>query len=274
MPLREVAPEPVEIPIGVPIRPKSQSYVVRTIRVLSFVQKWSVIPFTMFAGIHLLSVAIVPAFFGVEAGNDLILAGRELYQMPQVEWGLLISTSAHVISGILLNGLRKYYNYIKYGTSKSKKNHANAKYKKTDERDEVKDINQGLGGITSLLGLGPRKSLSYKWFGLSPLSFSGYIFLGLILGHVYMVRVGPLLTTGDSGIVDLNYVSKSMQRKGAIVHLPLIGLVSSGVYHMVVGWNRVLGLFTRRDRLRSYATITSIVAVAGVSMWRIHHALT
>lgn len=267
MGLKEIAPEPVKgLPVGVPMgTPNDTRLVERAIRVASFVQKFTVLPFSLFTMLHLSSVVVTPAVFGVEAGNDMIVMGRELYQIPAVELGILISVSCHVIGGISANLLKKYLRYLKYGTSKKAKSNVSLS-KKSDDRGQP-DIDEGLGGVASLLGLGTRKSLTARWFGVSPLSFSGYLLLLLLAGHVYYERVGPLLAHGDSGFVDLGFVSKAMHQKGAQVGISLFLLVATGSYHISAGWNWFLKKFKTHDRICSYATISvlSILALSALS---------
>lgn len=267
MSLNEIAPEPVKLPVGVPFgAPNGTRAVERAIGICSKVQRYTVWPLSLFAVVHLSSVVVAPAVFGVDMGNQMILMGRELYQNPAVEWGLLLSAAGHVISGISLNLLRRYLRYLKYGSSKKNTATDHSVYKNAEE---VKDIDEGLGGITSILGLGSRKSITARWLGLSPLSFSGYLLLGLLAGHVFYERVQPLQVYGESGFVDLGFVSKAMATKGPQVSVSLFLLVATGTYHIAAGWNWLLGKFKYHDRIRSYVFISALSSFALIALSKI-----
>lgn len=279
--LKEIAPEPVTftpgIPTSLPSSGNSHPYLTRSISILGNIQYYSVIPFSLFSCIHVGSVVVGPAIFGPEAGNDLIGLGRELYQVPVIELGILASVCTHVLSGISLNFLKKYYRYVKYGKSKEdkKRNEAKLKLEKSMKissnpaNDEVSDINEGLGGITSIIGIGSRKSITYKYLGLSPLSFSGYIFLILLSGHVFMERISPILVDGDSSMIDLSYVAYAAQENFPKIMTAMNLLVITGSYHIMVGWNRYLKQFSLKTRKRTYYTIGALAVLTCVSVLRI-----
>lgn len=278
--LNEVAPEPVSgsmpgIPTSLPNSGSTHPYLTKSMNILRKVQQYSVIPFTGFAVIHLSGVLISPALFGTRISEDLISMGRELYQVPIIEIGLLASTVAHVVSGMGLNLLRRYYNYVKYGKSKVKKNvnkdklESSLKINGNPEDVEVKDINEGLGGISSIVGAGSRQSITSRLFGLSPLAFSGYVFLGCILGHIYYERISPLLVDGDSSNIDLTYIAYALQNTFAKTFTALNVLVATGCYHMLVGWNRYLRRFSLKQRRRTYQTLLVLSGLCVVSLLRV-----
>lgn len=309
--LNEVAPEPVQglpipgssttststltsgqvslgIPASLPTNGNSHPYLTRSIHILNKVQQYSIIPFSGFSILHIFGVVITPAIFGVDAGNDMIGLGREIYHVPFVEMSILISATVHVVSGIALNLTRRYYKYVKYGKSRiqrddkdkekekykdkrSKREHIDRSMKIVGNKDdvEVRDINEGLGGLSSIVGAGSRPSFTVRWFGLSPLSFSGYVFLILLMGHVFYERVRPLINDGDSSMVDLGYVAYALQNGFWKVASGLNLLVVTGTYHMLVGCNRYLGLFTLRQRRRTYVALGVLALLGIVSVWRV-----
>lgn len=279
--LHEVAPEPVAYPSGVgipsnlPKNGNTHPYLTRSISVLSKLQQYSVIPFSGFAIIHIFGVVITPAIFGPETGNDMIGIGREIYQVPFVEYGIFLSAGIHVLSGILLNFTRKYYSYVKYGKAKVKKNikkeniEKSMKIKSKMEDEEVKDINEGLGGLTSIVGAGSRPSITSRFFGLSPLSFSGYVFLILLSGHVFYERLAPILVDGDSSMIDLSFIAHSLQQTFGKTFTLLNMLVVTATYHMCVGWNRYLRRFTLKQRKVTYQTLIVLAAMGAISLLRI-----
>lgn len=270
--MSNVAPEPVKS-FGVPPETPSRTRnIERAIVLLGKVQRGSVVPFSVFLAVHLSSVVVAPALGGVQIGNDMVMLGRELYQTPAVEWLMFGSVAVHVLSGMALTVLRRCLCYVKYGTwtrpghsrdHRRRSSHGSSPHSKSG--DAVKDINEGLGGFASLLGLGSRQSLVSRWFGLSPLSFSGYLLLVLAAGHVYYERVEP----AGRFDVDLGFVHDAMAQKGPGVAVSLLVLVLAGSYHVFAGWNRILGLYARRHRLRSYFFIASLSFLASISLWKI-----
>lgn len=279
--LHEVAPEPVTfnsgpgIPSNLPGTGNTHPYLTKSISILSRLQQYSVFPFTGFSIIHIFGVVITPAIFGPETGNDMIGIGREIYHIPIIEYGIFISSAIHVVSGILLNFTRKYYNYVKYGKSKVKKNTKKEGIEKSMkingkiEDEEVKDINEGLGGLTSIVGAGSRPSITSRFLGLSPLSFSGYILLILLSGHVFYERIAPILVDGDSSLIDLSYVAHGLQQTFWKTFTVLNMLVITATYHMCVGWNRYLRRFTLKQRKRTYQTLLVLAVMGAVSLFRI-----
>ncbi|KAK9456115.1 hypothetical protein V1511DRAFT_496594 [Dipodascopsis uninucleata] len=72
-------------------------------RHLQRAQRYSSYIFSGFVSLHVASVAIVPAVFGIEAGNNAMLLGRVVYQAPVLEQVLVLgSLAVHVISGTIL----------------------------------------------------------------------------------------------------------------------------------------------------------------------------
>ncbi|VUG19822.1 DEBR0S6_00650g1_1 [Brettanomyces bruxellensis] len=238
----------------------------RIISSLSFIQKYSILPFAGFSLIHLSSVVVLPALFGVDAGNEAIDVGRELYQTANLEPIVLGSVVAHVASGVLLNILRKLIDLRKHGiANKASKGKKKPVAKPRNNEGTVNDVNEGLGGVLSILGFSSIKSITYRWFGVSPLSFSGYVLIPLLAGHVLKMRVNPLLVDGDSSYVDLSYMSYALSTSRVVFPF-YVFLVFVGAYHMVSGSNRLLGLFSRKARKVAYIVIYSLLSLSVVSL--------
>lgn len=282
--LKEVVPEPVNIGPGVPGVPASlpksgdsHPYLSRSISLCKKVQKYSVLPFSCFSLVHIFSVVVTPAVFGPQTADDLISVGRELYHIPVVEVGIFASAALHVVSGVVGNLLTRYQNYVKYGRSGARRNSKKHKFETSmkvtgnAEDVEVKDINEGLGGISSVVGAGSRPSITSRMFGLSPLAFSGYVYLCLLLDHIFNERVAPVMVDGDSSMVDLSYVSYAMQQTFWKTFTGLNLLVVTATYHMAVGANRYLKRFKLKQRRRTYLTLVALAACGFVSLLRIRH---
>lgn len=238
----------------------------RIIASLKFIQKYSILPFAGFSIIHLSSVVVFPALLGVDAGNESIDVGRELYQTPSLEPLILGSAVTHAMSGVLLNLTRKFVYYKKHGTrEQAKKSEKKPTSHTANEDDNVEDVNEGLGGILSLLGFSSVKSITYRWFGVSPLSFSGYVLIPILAGHVLKMRINPLLVDGDSSYVDLSYMSYALSTSKIIFPFYAF-LVFVGAYHMISGSNRLLRLFSKRARKFAYIAIYSLLSLSIVSL--------
>lgn len=259
--LHEVEPVPVEaqeVVIGPtePIPGSSLNILGSSISLLTTLQKYSTAPIGVFFFLHAIGVVVVPAIMGPEAGNDVIVTGREIYQTKLGETLLLGSLVIHCLSGITLNLLRKYQHWKKYGKM-SESSRKKKKLRTDQENEEVKDKNEGLGGLFSLFGAGSHRSLTYKWFGLSPIAFSGYITMFVTLGHVVKMRINPLMVDGDSSYVDLSYVSYAFHHDVVVMIVyPLF--VAAGSYHMISGANRYLKLFSLRARRTAYILIGTL----------------
>lgn len=278
--LHQVAPEPVEsimpgIPPSLPSSGTTHPYLMKSIDFFRKTQQYSVIPFSGFSAIHVLSVVVSPAIFGPEIGNDMISVGREIYHVPWVEIGVFVSACVHVVSGVAVNLLRRYYKYVKYGRTKQRRSENRTKLEssmkivRSPNEVEVKDINEGLGGISSIVGAGSRPSITARFLGLSPLAFSGYVLLVLLAGHVYYERVAPLRVDGDSSMIDLTYIAHGLQQTFWKTFTALNLLVATGCYHMLVGWNRYLRRFSLRARKNTYMSLGILSALCCVSLLRI-----
>ncbi|KAH3665557.1 hypothetical protein OGAPHI_003744 [Ogataea philodendri] len=263
--LRPLVPEPVpeqDLPLGVPITP-SRRFSSRAIAVLSCVQKYSTVPLGVFAAVHLSGVVAAPPTAGVGIAEQLMSMGRELYQNGVSETVLLASVTAHVVSGIAIQAIRKWQNYIKYGKKKK------SKRQQYGEKEERPDTSTGLGGITYLLGLGSRPSLSFRMFGLTPLRFSGYVLIPVVAYHVGQERLAPLFVEGDSSMVDLSYVSYSLAQSPILASIGLTFLVTVATYHFSLGLLHYIGVFTHRARKNAYIAILSNTVLAALSLFAI-----
>lgn len=215
-----------EKPVG-----SAHPYVTQTVGILRKVQKWSSIPFLAFTGIHLVSVVATPALFGVEAGNAMIVLGREVYQTGVVEKGLLASVLVHVTSGALLQILRR--------------------------------VHRGLSGHSF------KYSFSWK-LRFNPVRLSGWILTVLAACHVFKERWAPLRVDGDSSFVDLSYVGWALNQPGRwlVTGAGLVALVAVGVFHAGAAWPQVVGVTSKwvlRDPKRWKRLLKWAVLAAGAA---------
>ncbi|ODV84191.1 hypothetical protein CANARDRAFT_68744 [[Candida] arabinofermentans NRRL YB-2248] len=265
--LKSVSPEPITLEEitskGLP-KPATS----KLIPFLTAVQKYSTIPFSIFSFLHLSSVVVAPSLSLIEIGEQLMSMGREIYQVSGFEKILLWSSIAHVLSGMSLRGIRLYDNYNKYGKVKVKKRRGSRSWKAGQENKEtVTDKDEGLGGILSILGLGSRKSLSARFLGLSPSSFSGYLLVPMLIYHVIKERIGPWLVDGDSSFIDLSYISHAIFKNPLKTPVGLVVMVAVASYHMLSGFNRFMKLFSLRARKLTYAAIATTTFLASLSVF-------
>lgn len=236
----------------------------RTINVLYACQKYSTIPFSLFSILHLSAVVLSP---NTEIGNQLLVMGRTIYQAPGFEPVLLASVTAHVFSGVLLRIAKRIRNKSYYGKSTQKpKNSESGVILKPEEKN---DSSYGLGGISSLLGLGAKKSFVSRKWGISPISFSGFLLTPMLMYHVLHQRIVPLLIDGDSSMITLEYIASAIARNPYKVAPGLVALVWLSSYHMVSGARRFLKLYGIRSSRVAYFIINGLSLCAAVSLYKI-----
>ncbi|KAG7748528.1 hypothetical protein KL912_002433 [Ogataea haglerorum] len=265
--LRPLSPEPVsgdEIPIGIPATPSSNRLSLKVVRTLALLQKYSTIPMGFFTVVHLSGVMIAPPIAGIDVAEQVISMGRELYQTGSSETVLFASACVHVLSGIALQFAKKWDNYVKYGRSRRNTSPAISSAKEAEI-----DKSSGLGGITYLLGLGPRPSLSFKMLGLTPLRFSGYFLLPLLILHVLHQRIAPLAVDADSSMVDLSYIAWAVAQSPFMRATGLITLVGVTSYHILAGALHYLRWYSRRSRKNAYRIIFLNTTLAALSVFSI-----
>jgi hypothetical protein len=252
--------------------------------VLKPIQKYSSISFSIFAVIHGITVTVGP-LVSVDFGNELLSLGRSIYQSPGLEeilvWG---SLALHVSAGVLIRCIKKWSDKMRYGgkVRKGKDLRYKRKNSAVDERvvlekkansndhDVKDDYEIGLiGGVTSFLGLGIRRNVTFRKFGISTLQMSGWLSIPLVLYHLLQVRVVPLLVDGDSGYIGFEYISYLFNsvasgKVGAVVNwIVYPSLIVITTYHMVYGllnWNNVKSL-----RIRKLAVVLiNIIGLLGL----------
>lgn len=272
--LSQITPQPIELAEQTypELSPKTSHgaknpdlWLKRIIHVLTPVQKYSSMGFASFLGIHVTSVAVVPGLgIPLPESQQVFEMARALYQWIPVERFIIGSLIVHVASGIGLRITRKLL-----GTRRRRR--ADFGRIKESDRDDI-----GLGGITSLLGLGYRRSwISTKLPDMSPLAFSGYVSLPLVAYHYYKFRYRPMVVDGDSALVNLHYVSyvingSNWGRFGKYAQtLLLTAMVWVVMYHWVSGVMRYQRWFSLKNRRWGYVVLNSITVLAAVSITRL-----
>lgn len=227
------------------------------------IRKYSSVSFSVFAVLHGVSVVLAPSV-SVDIADELVMMTRTIYQAPGLEsvlvWG---SLGLHVLSGILLR-VMKVYKKRKNGVSR-KKNEDKVTYIAHDDQKKLPP-EYGLGGITSLLGLGARKSFVSRKFGLSPMSFAGYLLIPMILYHIYHNRLVPMIVDGGSSFVNLSFISHLISEHRWVTFPGLVALVWLSSYHMITGWMMYLNFYGKRSRKVAYFLINGMALISVLSL--------
>lgn len=129
-------------------------------------------------------------------------------------------------------------------------------------------------GVHVLSGLALRAHRVYhnkkyhdQWrFNLNPVSASGWLLVPLVLSHAFVTRVAPQWVLGDSSLISLDYITHSLQRKGAITYISMSLLTAVASFHVVYGWAKWLRLYSRRFRWYKYSAVVVPTLLALVSM--------
>ncbi|ANZ78042.1 BA75_05053T0 [Komagataella pastoris] len=266
----ELSPvQPLPLDIGIPVTPNEKELRERRrfsklIPFLYTVQKWSILPFGCFALLHIPAVVVMPSI-SVNLAKQLFTMGRCVYQAPGLEslmvWG---SLGVHILSGVTLRLLKIYRNYSYYGMMHKRTRRRKSLFAK-DNADDL-DPSYGMGGITSLLGLGFKGSYISKILGISPLSFTGYLLLPVLAAHIYDMRLLPASIDGDSNLIDVEYITQALVQHKWTTSLGLLALVGLASYHTIGGMMRYLKLYSLRSRQWSYALVIGMFTVAGFSI--------
>jgi hypothetical protein len=186
------------------------------------IQKYSSYAMSLFTGLHLANVSLIPAVTRSVAGSETyLLMTREIYQTSITEPLLVgLPVLAHIGSGIALRLVRRSQNKRRYGGYGP------------DASGVEKAGTPNAGWTTSML----------FWPPLSYISMSGYAFTVFFSAHVFMNRVLPLAVEGDSSNVGLAYVAHGFARHPLLAGVAYGGLIFVGVGHMVWGAARWLGV--------------------------------
>ncbi len=157
----------------------SNSKLSKIILILSKFQKYSSYVFTIFVGLHASAVLVAP-LISTDTANEVMMIGRTIYQAPILEETIVYSSCAiHVAAGIGIRVIKNYRTQKLYGKStkelkkakKLTKNTVKVNLNSYENNNKKYHDSYGLGGVTDLLGLGPKKSWIYNKFGVTPLNF-------------------------------------------------------------------------------------------------------
>lgn len=277
-----------------------RSYRKMLISILYKVQKYSAYTFLGFLGLHASTVIILP---GLQIPLDICQESFEIARLVYLSYPfeqVVVSAAliCHVMAGVSIRLVRKMANNNKainkhpkfhkprhlnedmvdpaqedvdYNLSTSL-SHQNADTLVSNPYDE----SHGLGGITSLIGLGSRKSIISNLTGLTPLSFSGYCLIPLVLYHISKFKWVPTFVDDDNLLVNLQYINvilnQSMIKWGnALNFLLLLGLIWTASYHFTSGMLKFKKKFLNYYKKLGYGIISGVSIIGIVSMLRLKY---
>ncbi|EGW30021.1 uncharacterized protein SPAPADRAFT_63639 [Spathaspora passalidarum NRRL Y-27907] len=234
--------------------------------ILYKIQKYSAYSFVSFVGIHLTSVVIVP-ILPIDTGikQEVFSLAKAVYHaLPLYETTIIYGSSLlHVISGVTLRVLRTYERQQKKKNKKTGHFNMNDSIQIKDSDDDI-----GLGGISSIFGLGYKKSWISQTFGVSPLQFSGYILIPLVAYHYFKFRLSPLLVEGDSSLINLDYITYMVNLRNPTANLlALSGLVWTATYHVCNGLLKLNHKFNKNWKRFGLVMINAIGSLGMLAIY-------
>lgn len=246
MELHEVKPEPVDIPFDQPIK----SFRKKLISILYKIQRYSTYGFLSFFSLHTTSVTLIPSFLPMHINQEIFQLARLIYLNVPFETLIYGSGILHIASGILLRILRPRHKVVTL-----------------DAKKKIKSDEVGLGGITNLIGIGPKIAIISRLTNnaLTPLTFSGYCLIPSLLYHLVKFKLVPLQIEGDSSLISLQYVNvvlnHSMIKYGNILNIMgLVLLVYTANYHFISG------LFKLQNKYLDYWKKIGFMLINGLSL--------
>ncbi|EGX88592.1 choline transport protein, putative [Cordyceps militaris CM01] len=198
---------------------------------VSRIQRYSSYAMSVFTSLHLANVSLIPAVErSVPASETYLLMTREIYQTTLTEPLLVaLPVLAHVGAGIGLRLLRRRENMRRYGGA----------------TPAMYALHRSQTGAAAL-------SL---WPTLSYISASGYALTVFYAAHVFMNRVLPLVVEGDSANIGLAYVAHGFARHPVVARVAYLGLLATGMGHMVWGMAKWWGHAPSTRGWRSAAVV-------------------
>lgn len=273
------------------------------ISILYKIQKYSAYTFLGFLGLHSTTVILLPGLqLPLEICQDSFEMARLVYLGQYFESMILGSLVLHVVSGVSIRYLRRAITN-RNGSINHHHNHHyhhnhQHNHKLPDDtvdqssdddynlstsisqqnanhlvNNQYIDDSHGLGGITSLIGLGSKKSIISNWTGLTPLSFSGYCLIPLIMYHVFKFRWVPAIVDDDNLLVNLQYINVVLNQSlikwgNKINFVVLLGLIWTSGYHFTSGILKFNGKFLDYYKKLGYGILTGISVLGFMSLTR------
>ncbi|KAI5967600.1 hypothetical protein KGF57_000328 [Candida theae] len=237
------------------------------IPVLHRIQKYSAYSFMAFVGVHVTSVVVVPIIpVDKELKQQVFSLAKAVYQdIPFFETIAILGASViHIGAGFALRLVRGYkkhqlYKKLELKSQKHRMSNNNDSFNIRDDDDDI-----GFGGLSSIFGLGYRKSFISKLLGITPLQFSGYLLIPFVAYHYYKFRYVPMSIEGDSSLINLDYVSYVLNLKHPRFQaFALTSLVWVMSYHVTNGIMKLNSWYSKKSK-RIGLTIVNLLGGCGM----------
>jgi Protein of unknown function (DUF1691) len=212
----------------------------RTIHILSSIQKYAVIPPSIYLTMHYTNTALIPLFTqSIAESEKQLLLTRPYYQSFPLEQVLIFTPIvAHVASGVALRVYRRLQNAKRHGAETY-----------SDRR-------------------------RIPWPKLSLTSALGYALYPMMVTHVLVNRITPLKVDGGSSGVGFRYFAHGMAKHPVLANAGYATMLCVASWHFVTGAAKYLrvskeyvtdgGDFGRTKRRRRDLMINGVAAlVAG-----------
>ncbi|KAF9328553.1 hypothetical protein BG006_008283 [Podila minutissima] len=190
---------------------------------LGRLQAISGLGFSAFAFVHVIP-PVLAAFGGVELANKALIWGRVYYHTYGVEQIAVFGTlGVHILTSLGRAVVRSIWSSKKYLANRNSRTVVTEQHEgktRTIIR-ETKVVASGSSAHSSASGSAPG---SFPYHRLA-----GWIMAPIVLGHVFNVRINPLLKLQDSAIIDYSFITYLHRVQNAgIFYVPLIALF---LYH-------------------------------------------
>lgn len=213
----------------------------RLLHTLGAIQKYSVIPPSIYLTMHYTNTAIIPLFTrSLEKSDSYLLLTRPYYQSFPLEPLLIFApVLAHIISGVALRIIRRRVIAKRHGAETYR------------ERRKI------------------------PWPKVSTTSALGFMLYPMFVAHVLVNRVTPKKVDGGSSSVGLKYFAYGVSRHSVLLNLGYAAMLCVASWHFVTGASKFLKLAPeyivgagedgRKSRRRRGWLINGIAAImAGV----------
>ncbi|KAH3902265.1 Mcp1p SCDLUD_002082 [Saccharomycodes ludwigii] len=194
---------------------------------LNYLHKYSVIPFSFYASLHLTNVIATPIISRsallltsysssnpvldnhIQVLDDVLMMVRECTSFITAEPSILyITLGVHVISGIILRFWRRYRR----------------------SKFIIKNPNE-------------QARARKKWRKLSFGVLTGYLSVPFLTYHIYLMKFSKKLS--NNGNIDFGIIHNYLHNNNRItfggkvlIYGSFIGIIGCGLYHIVHGWSR------------------------------------
>ncbi|KAJ9634308.1 hypothetical protein H2204_006385 [Knufia peltigerae] len=180
----------------------------RTIHILGTIQKYAVVPPTLYLSMHYTNTALIPLVTqsAIESDRYLLLTRPYYQSFPLEPLMIFAPVVAHVLSGIALRVYRRRLTARRHGAETHSQ----------------------------------RRKIPYP--PLSPTSAAGYLLYPMFVAHVAMQRVIPQKVEGSSAGVGLRYFAHGVAHDPWFSNTFYAAFVAVASYHFVTGAAKYLRL--------------------------------